>query len=61
MLPQDEVDKMRDCQLRKAIADRYLVLPTLVGWLYPSIIQDEIHQLQKALNDSSQREPTVCN
>lgn len=47
MLPEDQVANMTLDQVNKEIENRYELMNQMTGWLYPSILSDEINQLLK--------------
>jgi hypothetical protein len=56
MIPENELESMDLETVNVEIERRYELLNQMVGWLYPSIVNDEIKQLLKRkgkLNDSS--------
>lgn len=42
-----QFDNLTADQIREEITQRLELLPQLVGWLYPSILADEIAQLRE--------------
>jgi len=43
----EEIERL----LVEAIKERYVLKDSMVGWLYPPIVQAEINRLQRALNE----------
>jgi len=44
-------------ELRQEIKEREDMLPQLVGWLYPPIIQAEIDKIEQLINEADTNNP----
>lgn len=49
MISKEELEKMDKPTLEKEIKSRWEMMDQMVGWLYPTILADEITQLSERL------------
>lgn len=49
-IPKDKFDTLTDSQIEEQIELRQSLIRDMVGWLYPSILTDEIVKLRELLS-----------